>query len=91
MTAPAIERQMSERLQRILDFIWAYWRQAGSSPSVREIAEGAGISSTSVVAYHLKGLRRRGLIHLPAARLSRGIVPTGAACPCCGRKWEAND
>ena len=47
---------------RLLEFIKAYTSKTGRSPTIREMGEGAGISSTSVVHYHLKALESVGLI-----------------------------
>jgi repressor LexA len=54
---PATERQ-----QRILDVIRAFTRERGYPPSVREIGERVGLSSSSTIHAHLKALERRGLI-----------------------------
>ena len=47
---------------RLLEFIKAYIARTGQAPTIREMSEGAGISSTSVVHYHLKALEKLGLI-----------------------------
>jgi repressor LexA len=54
---PATERQ-----QRILEVIRAFTRERGYPPSVREIGERVGLSSSSTIHAHLKALERRGLI-----------------------------
>ena len=51
-----------KRRQRLLEYIEAYCDREGHAPTIREMAEGAGISSTSVVNYHLKALESVGLI-----------------------------
>lgn len=61
--------------------VLAYVRQqieAGApSPTIREIGDAVGISSTSVVNYHLARLIRDGEIRrIPG--ISRGLVLTGA-------------
>ena len=48
--------------QRLLEFIKAHIARTGQSPTIREMGEGAGISSTSVVHYHLKALEKLGLV-----------------------------
>ena len=48
--------------ERILGFIRDFRAAKGYSPTVREIAEGCGISSPSVVHYHLNALERAGLL-----------------------------
>ena len=57
MDKPATERQ-----QRILDVIRAFTAERGYPPSVREIGERVGLSSSSTIHAHLKALERRGLI-----------------------------
>jgi repressor LexA len=49
--------------ERILGFIGDFRAAKGYSPTVREIAEGCGISSPSVVHYHLNALERAGLLN----------------------------
>ena len=46
----------------MLEFIKAHIARTGQSPTIREMGEGAGISSTSVVHYHLKALEKLGLV-----------------------------
>ncbi len=53
--------QVSTR-QRVLDFIKRFREAKGYAPTVREIAEECGISSPSVVQYHLERLERSGHI-----------------------------
>ncbi|HZT06869.1 MAG TPA: transcriptional repressor LexA [Chloroflexota bacterium] len=63
---------LSDRQQRMLEFIRQYVTEHGRPPTVREIGLAVGISSTSVVDYNLRALERDG--HLRRARdLSRGI------------------
>ena len=57
MDKPATERQ-----QRILDVIRAFTAERGYPPSVREIGERVGLSSSSTIHAHLKALEKRGLI-----------------------------
>ena len=57
------ERATSEKQQRILEIIRAFTAERGYPPSVREIGERVGLSSSSTVQSHLKSLERRGLIH----------------------------
>lgn len=63
--------------KRIFEFIVDYKRaHDGNSPTSREIVEGAGISSTSVVHYHLGALEREGKIRLGDSK-SRRIEVVG--------------
>ncbi len=57
---------LGERHQKILDFIQEYQRKHKHPPSIREIGESCGISSTSVVNYYLDQLERTGHIERTA-------------------------
>ncbi len=57
-----IDKPATERQQRILDVIHAFTAERGYPPSVREIGERVGLSSSSTIHAHLKALERRGLI-----------------------------
>lgn len=59
---PALDKPATERQQRILDVIRAFTTEHGYPPSVREIGERVGLSSSSTIHAHLKALERRGLI-----------------------------
>src|SRR5207253_10346077 len=74
-------RALSDRQQRMLQFIRQYVSEHGRPPTVREIGLAVGISSTSVVDYTLRTLERDG--HLRREReLSRGIeLPDRHATP----------
>src|SRR5512142_319619 len=67
---------LGERHQRILDFIQDYQRKHKHPPSIREIGESCGISSTSVVNYYLDQLERSGHIERDR-KISRGLRVTG--------------
>lgn len=51
--------------EEVLEFIRNYVEVTGSPPTVREIRDGLGVSSTSTVQAHLVTLRKRGLIRSP--------------------------
>lgn len=51
------------RQQRILDFIGSTVRQRGYPPTVREIGEAVGLTSSSSVHAQLANLERKGLLH----------------------------
>ncbi len=70
-------RGMTERHQKIMDFIIERY-EAGFPPSIREIGEAAGISSTSVVTYYLKQLTEMNLIERDP-KFSRAVRPTRMA------------
>lgn len=42
--------------RNIMEFIKEFYLANGCSPSIREIGEAVGISSTSTVHFHIKGL-----------------------------------
>src|SRR5512140_368779 len=67
---------LGERHQKILDFIQDYQRKHKHPPSIREIGESCGISSTSVVNYYLDQLERNGHIERDR-KISRGLRVTG--------------
>jgi len=63
---------LSDRHKRILEFLDEYQRQFGYPPSIREIGEKTGITSTSVVNYYLDQLEKSGYIERES-HISRGI------------------
>ncbi|MEO8357891.1 MAG: transcriptional repressor LexA [Chloroflexota bacterium] len=72
---------LGERHQKILDFLQEYQRANKYPPSIREIGEKTGISSTSVVNYYLDQLEKKGLIERDR-KISRGVRvswPNGSA------------
>lgn len=58
----AYGREVTPRQQQILDFIRAQVHQRGFPPSVREIGQAVGLSSSSTVHSHLAALESKGLI-----------------------------
>jgi len=63
---------LSAKQQRIIDFVHSFLQDNGYPPTVRDIQSGCGISSTSVVDYHLKVLAKEGYIRRHP-EVSRGI------------------
>jgi repressor LexA len=57
-----LTEQLTDRQTRILDYIRYVTRVRNYPPSVREIGEAVGLSSSSTVHNHLNQLERRGLI-----------------------------
>jgi len=57
-----LDKPATERQRRILEVIDAFTAEHGYPPSVREIGERVGLSSSSTIHAHLKALERRGLI-----------------------------
>lgn len=58
----AYRREMTKRQQQILDFIRSELNLRGYPPSVREIGEAVGLSSSSTVHSHLAALEAKGFI-----------------------------
>ncbi len=67
---------LSAKRQHIIDFIHRFLLERGFPPTVRDILSGCGISSTSVVDYHLKALEKQGYIRRHP-EVSRGIELLG--------------
>lgn len=57
----------------VLEAIKTFWAERGFSPSIRDIMEATGISSTSVASYHILKLERAGLIKR-TPRVARSYV-----------------
>jgi hypothetical protein len=71
---------LTERQQRILRFIEAYWATNSHAPNEREIAEGVGLKSGSSAHYHLRILKDSGYLSYTegtprSVRLLRFIRP----------------
>lgn len=83
------EGQLTPRQRRILEFISETIREQGYPPTVREIGEAVGLTSSSSVHAQLANLERRGLLHKDptkprAMTLSEPRVE-GAVVPVLGR------
>jgi repressor LexA len=57
-----VDRKTTPRQQAILEVIKGFTREHGYPPSVREIGERVGLSSSSTVQCHLRTLEKKGLI-----------------------------
>lgn len=62
MRGESIIETLSPKRKKILSYIADYIQHNGYSPSVRDIAKGCAISSSSIVQYHLNVLQREGII-----------------------------
>jgi len=71
-----VAQNLSDRQQRILEFIQAFISKNRFPPTIREIGGEVGISSTSVVKYNLDALARKGVIERDR-EISRGIRLAG--------------
>jgi len=63
---------LSERQQKMLEFIVSFYREEEFPPTIREIGEKVGISSTSVVNYNLTRLEELELV-TRHQKVSRGL------------------
>ncbi len=73
-----MERAPTERQERILEVIRDFTEEHGYPPSVREIGERVGLSSSSTVQSHLKSLEKHGLIHRDPTK-PRALIAKGSA------------
>jgi len=64
---------ISTKQKEILSFITWYISYRGYAPSIRDVAKGCRISSSSVARYHLKVLEERNYIRRDP-NVSRSIV-----------------
>ena len=62
MTGERTEDALSPKQRAILEFIRGYIGERDYPPAIRDIQQGCGISSTSVVDYNLKRLEERGYL-----------------------------
>ena len=65
-------KSISPKQERIINFVTEFLHDKGYPPTIRDIAAGCGISSTSVVAYNLNKLEQAGYIRRHSD-ISRGI------------------
>jgi repressor LexA len=65
-------KSLSPKQERIINFVPEFLQDKGYPPTIRDIATGCGISSTSVVAYNLDKLEQAGYIRRHSD-ISRGI------------------
>ena len=89
-------KKLSDRQKNILKYIEAHVDERGYPPSIREIGDRVGISSTSVVDYNLRVLERdgyirrdrevsRGLELVSSQRSQRQVQPRVVRIPVIGR------
>ena len=71
-------KKISEKQQRILDFINTFSMEHGYPPSVREICAEVGLRSTSTVHAHLKKLQEAGYLEANDHK-SRALTPVAGA------------
>ena len=66
----------SNKSQLILDFVGSFIQENGYAPSVREIGQAVGLSSTASVSYQLRQLQAKGLLQAPGNKGSKRAVVT---------------
>lgn len=66
-----------DRPTAILEFIRAYLADHAYPPSIREIGDAVGLTSTSSVHYQLRSLERAGAIVRPGRKTPRAIALVG--------------
>ncbi len=83
---PDISAGLTERQRKVLEVIRASVAERGYPPSIREIGDAVGLTSTSSVAHQLRTLERKGFLRRDANRPRavdvRGlddVAATGAA------------
>jgi repressor LexA len=82
-TAPAVPLRLTEQQERVRSVIAEFSARCGYSPTVREIAGGAGYDSPSSVAHQLRQLAKLGVLTWSPGR-PRSIVLVGTRCEHCG-------
>ena len=80
------KKPLSVKQDCILEFIEEFLSENHYPPTVRDIQNGCGISSTSVVDYNLRILQREGYLRRQAD-VSRGIELLGAKANGIGRNF----
>ncbi len=85
LSTATLEASLTQRQREVLEYIRSSVRERGYPPSIREIGEAVGLTSTSSVAHQLRTLERRGLLkrdpHRPRAvnvRDDQRTPPPGA-------------
>ncbi|HEY5257856.1 MAG TPA: transcriptional repressor LexA [Candidatus Baltobacteraceae bacterium] len=74
------EKPTTERQGRILEVIREFTAEHGYPPSVREIGERVGLSSSSTIHSHLKSLERNGLLSRDPTK-PRALRPSDYGAP----------
>lgn len=78
-----VDTELTGKRREILDFISAQIRERGYPPTVREVGEAVGLTSSSTVHAHLKTLQRQGYLRRdPTKPRAIGVnYDTGATAP----------
>ena len=83
--------ELSDRQLKVLEAIREWMREHGYPPSVREIGDAVGLTSTSSVAYQLRVLERKGYLRRdPHRPRTVGVLVTGTEDESNGLSSQAN-
>jgi repressor LexA len=77
LASPSDMNDLTPRQRRILEYIRSTVRERGYPPTVREIGEAVGLTSSSSVHAQMRNLEKKGLLRKDAAR-PRAIEVTGS-------------
>ena len=66
----------TNKAELILEFVNDFIRENSFAPSVREIGQAVGLSSTASVTYQLRQLQAKGLLQAPGGKGSKRAVVT---------------
>ena len=73
-------KRLTPALRRILEAVWRLSEEHGRPPSIVDIRDHVGLSSTATVHHHLCTLSRLGLVHDPPGAIrGRYVTPAGRA------------
>ena len=64
----------TNKADMILEFVNQFVQENGYAPSIREIGQAVGLSSTASVSYHLQQLQAKGLLMSPGKGRKRSVV-----------------
>lgn len=71
-----IDAPPTARQRQIHEFMCTYQDEHGAPPTLREIAEHIGATSTNTATDHIRSLARRGMVRrAPGRARARGWVP----------------
>lgn len=73
-------RELTDKQQRVLDYVVETLRRTGAAPTVREIADAVGVKSSCTVQTHLNALEKKGYISRDRYRY-RSIQVASASLP----------
>lgn len=83
---------MTNKQQKLLDFMVAYWQKSGIPPSIREMCTHMNISSPNGIMGHLLALEKNGYVVNTGSGRARCWQPKNRSldvtCPHCGGEIE---